>query len=303
VLSLATITPLIFAPIGRTRSWICLRVSPVGPKRSSLLPSLPSAPAWIYGLAFPERKKLICAKEIAAGERVEYKVATMDQPISLLLIDDDQELCALMKAFFAQAGILAEAAFDGRKGLDAALAGSFDVIVLDITMPEMDGFEVLCEIRAVSLVPIIMLTARTGQQDRIAGLDAGADDYLAKPFEPQELLARIRAVLRRARPAPNRQSVLEISGIRLDPDIRRVWHDRREINLTSIEFAILELLMRAVGRVVSRDELSTAIYRREASPNERTIDVHVSNIRKKIETRAQTHILTVRGSGYLFKSR
>lgn len=227
----------------------------------------------------------------------------MDQPISLLLIDDDQELCALMKAFFSQQGILAEAAHDGKMGLEAALKGGFDLIVLDIMMPEMDGFEVLRKIRATSMVPIIMLTARTEQQDRIAGLDAGADDYLPKPFGPPELLARIRAVLRRSRLPANVRDAIEISGIRLDPNTHMVWQNGQEITLTSIEFTILEILMRAAGRVVSRDELATALYHREATPHERAIDVHVSNLRKKLEPRGQAYILTVRGSGYLLRSK
>jgi two-component system response regulator CpxR len=200
----------------------------------------------------------------------------MDQPISLLLVDDDQELCALMRAFFAQNGITAETAPDGRVGLESARKGGFDLIVLDIMMPEMDGFEVLRNIRTASTVPIIMLTARTEQQDRIAALDAGADDYLAKPFGPQELLARIRAVLRRSRLSSTGSEVLDVSGIRLDPNTRRVWRDGEEIGLTSIPFAILEILMRAAGRVVSRDELTAALYQRESTPYERGIDVHIS---------------------------
>ena len=234
---------------------------------------------------------------------VKYIVAAMDQPISLLLIDDDQELCALMKAFFSQQGIQAQAAHDGKTGLEAALKGGFDLIVLDIMMPEMGGFEVLRRIRATSMVPVIMLTARTEQQDRIAGLDAGADDYLPKPFGPAELLARIRAVLRRSRLPANVRDALELSGIRLDPNTHMVRQNEQEISLTSIEFTILEILMRAAGRVVSRDELAAALYHREATPYERAIDVHVSNLRKKLETRGQAYILTVRGSGYLFRSK
>jgi two-component system response regulator CpxR len=227
----------------------------------------------------------------------------MDQPITLLLVDDDQELCALMKAFFAQNGITAETASDGRTGLEAARKGGFDLIVLDIMMPEMDGFEVLRNIRAASMVPIIMLTARTEQQDRIAALDAGADDYLAKPFGPQELLARIRAVLRRSRLPSAGSDVLDVSGIRLDPNTRGVWRDGEEIGLTSIPFAILEILMRAAGRVVSRDELTAALYQRDATPYERGIDVHISYLRKKLKSRGHSYILTVRGTGYLFRSK
>jgi two-component system response regulator CpxR len=168
-------------------------------------------------------------------------------------------------------------------------------------MPDLDGFEVLRRLRSQSDVPVVMLTARTGEQDRIAGLDSGADDYLPKPFGPQELLARIRAVLRRARPEPGQRDPLQICGIRLDPNTRTVLQDRKEVPLTSIEFAILETLMRRAGSVVSRDELANALYQREATPFERTIDVHVSHLRKKLEARGQSHIVTVRGTGYLFR--
>jgi two-component system response regulator CpxR len=227
----------------------------------------------------------------------------MDPQISLLLIDDDRELCELMKAFFAQNGIRAEAASSGAAGLEAALKGKFDLIVLDIMMPDLDGFEVLRRLRSQSDVPVVMLTARTAEQDRIAGLDGGADDYLPKPFGPQELLARIRAVLRRARPEQGQRDALQISGIRLDPNSRTVWQDGKEIPLTAIEFAILEILMRRAGSVVSRDDLANALYRREATPFERTIDVHVSHLRKKLEARGHSYFVTVRGTGYLFRSK
>lgn len=225
----------------------------------------------------------------------------MAQSISLLLIDDDPELCGLMKAFFSQQGITVQTATDGKSGLQAALGGGFDLVVLDIAMPGMDGLEVLGRIRKTSAIPVIMLTARTGQPDRIAGLDAGADDYLPKPFEPRELLARIRAVLRRARDPRNRLEVLNVSGLRLDPNTRRVWQDEKEISLTSIPFAILEILMRAAGRIVSRDELAQALYQRAVTPYERTIDVHVSHLRKMLETGGRSYIVTVRGTGYLLR--
>ncbi len=227
----------------------------------------------------------------------------MDQPISLLLIDDDQELCSLMRAFFGQQGIRVQAVHDGDAGLEAVQKGGIDLIVLDIMMPGIDGLEVLRRIRETSMIPVIMLTARTEQQDRIAGLDAGADDYLPKPFGPAELLARIHAVLRRSRHAPAAGDPIEVAGVRLDPGVRTVRQNGQEVGLTSTEFTILEILMRAAGRVVSRDQLTAALYRREATPYERTVDVHVSNLRKKLETRGQVHILTVRGTGYLFKSK
>jgi two-component system, OmpR family, response regulator CpxR len=148
-----------------------------------------------------------------------------------------------------------------------------------------------------------MLTARTAQVDRVAGLDAGADDYLPKPFGPEELLARIRAVLRRsagstaaARPEP-----LEISGVRIDPASRETWCDGQKAELTSIEFDLLELLIRSAGRIISRNELMASLYQRPASPFDRALDVHISHIRKKLGDRGDL-ICTVRGAGYLFRA-
>jgi DNA-binding response OmpR family regulator len=225
----------------------------------------------------------------------------MDPRISLLVIDDDQELCTLMKAFFEQQNIEIQSVYDGKAGLEEALKGEYDLIILDIMMPEMDGFEVLRRIREFSRVPIIMLTARMDQKDRIDGLNAGADDYLPKPFAPPELLARIRAILRRSRMPTNAGDALEISGIRLDPNTRMVWQSGKEIDLTSIEYEILRILMQTAGKVVSRNYLTMSLYNREAAPYERAVDVHISNLRRKLESQGQEYILTVRGAGYLFK--
>lgn len=222
---------------------------------------------------------------------------------SVLLIDDDTELCALMADYFAGHGIRIEAAHDGSKGLALAHAGNWDLIILDVMLPALDGFEVLRQLRKRSAVPVIMLTARTAERDRVAGLDAGADDYLPKPFGPEELLARIRAVLRRAGEMARPQSpVHEAGGIRINVQTRRVWNQRISVDVTSIEFDILELLVRAAGRVVSRDELAAALYQRRATPFERSIDVHISHLRKKLETHAQPLILTIRGVGYLLSA-
>ena len=219
----------------------------------------------------------------------------------ILLVDDDQELCSLMADFFSQHGFELEAAHDGRGGLARALEPGFDVIILDVMLPVLDGFEVLAQIRRRSSVPVIMLTARTGQQDRIDGLDAGADDYLPKPFGPEELLARIRAVLRRSGGGIGvRQKIVEAGGLRLNPQTREVWRDDKPIELTSLEFDILDLLARSSGRIVSRDELVAALYQRESTPYERSLDVHVSHLRKKLERGNRPLIRTVRGVGYLF---
>src|SRR5882672_101882 len=204
-----------------------------------------------------------------------------------------------MAEFFSVHGFGLEAVHDGRSGLARALEGGFDAIILDVMLPVLDGFEVLAQMRRRTSVPVIMLTARIEQADRIAGLDAGADDYLPKPFGPEELLARIRAVLRRAGRAAKAQ-VIEAGALRLNSQTREVWRDNEPIDVTSIEFDILELLARSSGRVVSRDELAAALYQRESTPYERSIDVHMSHLRKKLERGDRALIRTVRGVGYMF---
>jgi two-component system response regulator CpxR len=219
---------------------------------------------------------------------------------SILLVDDDIELCALMREFFSAHGMKLEGVHDGRRGLARALHGAHDLILLDVMMPGLDGLEILRQIRRRSPVPVIMLTARTAQADRIQGLDAGADDYLAKPFGPEELLARIRAVLRRAStPRRLRPEVVEAGPVRLDPGAREAWCDGQMMGLTSLEFEILEYLIRESGRMISRDELMTVLHQRRASPFDRSLDMHISHIRKKLGGH-NSLIRTIRGVGYLF---
>ena len=187
-------------------------------------------------------------------------------------------------------------AADWRARSKAASTWSFCVM-----LPLLDGFMVLQQLRKRSTVPVIMLTARIEQHDRIAGLDSGADDYLPKPFGPEELLSRMRAVLRRAGHTSNaRPSLLEAGGIRMNPLAREARRGEAPLELTGIEFDILETLVRAAGRIVSRDELMAALHQREATPYERSLDVHVSHLRKKLDTPGRTYIRTVRGVGYLF---
>jgi two-component system response regulator CpxR len=219
---------------------------------------------------------------------------------TLLLVDDDAELCGLMLDFFSQHGFRVESAYDGRRGLARALEGGFDLILLDVMLPGLDGFEVLHQLRRQSSVPVIMLTARTEQADRISGLNAGADDYLPKPFGPEELLARIRAVLRRASQSGLESKALQAGSLRLDSVTRQAWRGTTRLELTSVEFEILSLLVRSAGRSVSRDEIAGILYHREALPYERAIDVHVSHLRKKLELQGRSMIRTVRGVGYLF---
>jgi len=163
----------------------------------------------------------------------------------------------------------------------------------------MQGLEVLEELRKHVTVPVIMLTARSADEDRIAGLEGGADDYILKPFNPNELLARVRAVLRRSRRVSVRGAVLEIGEFRLDSENRKVWKNDSPVELTLSEFDIFEALMKSQGRPVSRDELASALYGRDFMPLERSIDVHISNLRKKLETE-KTLIRSVRGVGYVF---
>jgi len=222
------------------------------------------------------------------------------QKLSVLLIDDDIELCGLMHEFFTQHGIEVQGAHDGEQGLNLAFNGTYDLILLDVMMPKMDGFAVLRQIRRRSPVPVIMLTARTEHGDRIDGLNTGADDYIPKPFSPDELLARIQAVLRRSgRGSSLKPETIEANGVRLNPGTREVFRDNAPVEVTSIEYDILEILVRSAGRAVSRDDLARLLYNRQANPLERSLDVHVSHLRRKLET-GKTLIRTIRGVGYLF---
>jgi two-component system response regulator CpxR len=232
----------------------------------------------------------------------DFRPAYGESDLSVLMIDDDIELCELIQEFFAAKSIRLLAIHDGRRGLAEAFDGKYDLILLDVMLPGLDGFELLRQFRRRSDVPIIMLTARTAKVDRVMGLEAGADDYLPKPFDPDELVARIRAVLRRSGRYPAAGlEVLEVNGVGLSAATRQVWADGKPVDLTTIEFDILDLIIRSAGRVVSRHELAAAIHQRPASPLDRSLDVHVSHLRKKLGRRG-TIIRTVRGVGYLFRA-
>lgn len=217
----------------------------------------------------------------------------------ILVIDDDTELASLLGEFLKREGFDTEFAHDGRTGLDQALRGAFDLVVLDVMLPGIDGFEVLRRLRASSRLPVVMLTARGEDIDRIVGLELGADDYIPKPFNPRELAARIRAVLRRIEPRPQSGRV-EVNGVALDPGSREVLCDGRKVDLTTIEFDILEQLMRSAGRVLSRDQLTEALYSRKSTPFDRAMDMHISHLRRKLECGGKLLIKTVRGVGYQF---
>lgn len=221
--------------------------------------------------------------------------------MQLLLIDDDAELSRMMSEYLGSKGFVVEVAGNGLQGLARALSGHHDLVLLDAMLPGLDGLEVLRQLRRKSAAAVIMLTARGAPKDRVAGLEAGADDYLAKPFTPEELLARIRAVLRRTLPmAEARSEVIEVGGVRIDAARREAWLRETCCHLTSLQFEILEYLMRHAGRAVSRDELTGILHQRESTPFERWLDVHISQLRKKVEADGETRIRTVRGIGYLF---
>src|SRR5277367_3591091 len=218
--------------------------------------------------------------------------------MKLLIIDDDAELCALLQEFLHREGFSVDSAHEGNAALAQAMEGGYDLIVLDVMLPGIDGFEILKRLRVSSRVPVIMLTARGEDVDRIVGLELGADDYLPKPFNPRELVARVKAILRRTEPKVNRGRV-EVNGVALDPGTREVTSDGRHVEVTTLEFDILEHLMRNAGHVVSRDGLMESLYNRKATPFDRSIDMHVSHLRRKLEG-ASPLIKTIRGAGYQF---
>lgn len=218
----------------------------------------------------------------------------------ILVIDDDVELCSLLTEFLRSQGFEVSCAHDGKRGLEEALRAGPDLVVLDVMLPGIDGFEVLRRLRPLSRMPVLMLTARGEDVDRIVGLELGADDYLPKPFNPRELSARIRAILRRLEPRPpSTEARLDVAGVVLDPASREVFRHGKRVDLTTFEFDVLEQLMRAAGRVLSRDALMESLYQRKATPFDRSIDMHISHLRKKLEA-GDDLIKTVRGVGYQF---
>jgi len=220
--------------------------------------------------------------------------------VHILLVDDDAELCSLLKEFLQREGYTVDCQHEGNAGLGSALQTGVDLVVLDVMLPGIDGFEILRRLRQQSKVPVIMLTARGEDVDRIIGLELGADDYLPKPFNPRELAARIRAILRRYEPRPaGAANRLEVNGIVLDPGTREVISNGKRVELTTFEFDILEMLMKSAGRVLSRDALMENFYNRKATAFDRSIDMHISHLRKKLE-RGDSLIKTIRGVGYQF---
>jgi DNA-binding response OmpR family regulator len=225
----------------------------------------------------------------------------------ILLVDDDAELAELVGEYLAREGFSLDAEVDGTRAIDRLSAGDHQLVVLDVMLPGVNGFDVLRSIRTTSPIPVLMLTARGDEVDRIVGLELGADDYLSKPFNPRELVARIRAILRRTQLDPRASSErppepLTVDDVALDRGRRLVRRGGTPVDLTAVEFALLELLMRAAGSVVRRDDLARGALGRSLLPFDRSIDVHVSRVRKKLGPRVDggERITTLRAVGYLY---
>jgi len=229
----------------------------------------------------------------------------MDSMSRVLIVDDDQGLVSLLQRFLQNEGFQVFAVYDHRSGLDAALTGEYDVVILDVMLPGGSGFELLKSLRAHSRVPVILLTARGEAVDRILGLEIGADDYVPKPFDPRELVARIRAVLRRSLEIhndPAGDESLSIGDISLSLLSRTAQCSGVPVELTGAEFNMLELLLRRAGAVVTREELAQAALGRPLSAFDRSVDVHVSRLRKKLGCTpgGEERIRPVRGVGYFY---
>ncbi|MFO0615779.1 MAG: response regulator transcription factor [Polyangiaceae bacterium] len=222
-------------------------------------------------------------------------------PVQILVVDDDTELCELIGELLADEGFTIEAVHDGAEGLARALAKPYALVVLDVMLPGLTGFEVLAKLRRSSRVPVLMLTARGEDVDRIVGLEMGADDYLPKPFNPRELVARVRAICRRAGHIDGGARVVSVDDIELSHEARSARLRGEELRLTTAEFDLLDCLMQNAGAVVTRDDLALAVLGRKLAAFDRAIDMHVSNLRKKLGPAPSggERIKTVRNSGYI----
>jgi DNA-binding response OmpR family regulator len=222
----------------------------------------------------------------------------------VLVVDDDRELCQLVTRFLTREGFEISWAATGSAGVERALAEDYSLIMLDVMMPDTDGFDVLCRIRKQSRTPVLMLTARGDTHDRIRGLELGADDYLPKPFEPAELVARIRAILRRSAPQRPATAAISMGDIELDGGARTVHRSGMAIDLTTVEFDLLATLIRVAGSTVTRQDLVRNVLGRDFSPFDRSIDTHVCNLRRKLGPLddGAERIKGVRGAGYLYAS-
>lgn len=226
----------------------------------------------------------------------------------ILIIDDDVALSELLTEYLIPEGFHVESVQDGETGLEKACSGVYDIIILDVMLPVINGFEVLRQVRTKANTPVIMLTARGEEVDRIVGLEIGADDYLPKPFNPRELVARIRAILRRTRReqdhvlTPLLPKRLQVGDVEMDMAARLVFRSGEKVDLTAVEFNLLEVLLRNAGELVPREELIQTVLGRSPYPYDRSIDVHVSKLRKKLghEVSGMERIKTIRSVGYLY---
>lgn len=222
----------------------------------------------------------------------------------ILLIDDDEELCELVSEFLTVEGFEVESVHDGADGLKAAASGDYDLAILDVMLPKMNGFDVLRNLRERSKLPVLMLTARGDDTERIVGLEIGADDYLPKPFNPRELVARIRAILRRVSETESQiagEKIL-VEDIEVSISARSAKRGGEDLNLTSVEFDLLAALLRQAGKIVKKEDLSETVLDRRLSPFDRSLDMHISNLRKKLGERAggEERIKTIRSVGYIY---
>ena len=221
---------------------------------------------------------------------------------TVLIVEDDRNTAALVAAYLEREGFSTVVIHDGGQAIKAAGECNPVFVILDVMLPNVDGWEICRSLRKGSDVPVLMLTAREEEVDRVAGLAMGADDYVVKPFSPRELVERVKAILRRSRPVSPRLAVLSFDGLELDPEKHKVSLDGRPVTLTSSEFKILHALMSSPGRAFSREELLNQCYRHGEAVIDRVIDVHIGKLRQKIEDdpALPRFILTVRGHGYRF---
>jgi DNA-binding response OmpR family regulator len=228
------------------------------------------------------------------------KVLEEQRPLSVLLVDDDAALCRLMREYLSQLGHKLDCSHNGPDGVARVLETAYDIVLLDVMLPFIDGFSVLQQIRRRKEIPIIMLTARVHRDDRIAGLKKGADDYVTKPFDPDELLARMHAVLRRTDSLDRGPRLIRtLGGIEINIKAREVRVKGTPIELTALEFDILSMLVCSAGRIVSREEMTATLLERGTTPYDRALDVHVSHLRGKLQ-HGRSCIRTIRGVGYIF---
>ncbi len=230
----------------------------------------------------------------------------MERKVHVLVIDDDKELCELLHEYLEPEGFFVETVNDPQSGLKKALSGDYSLVVLDVMMPGMNGFDLLRNLRITSQVPVLMLTARGEDTDRILGLEMGADDYMPKPFNPRELLARINAIQRRTQSngtlSPDKKLRLQHDDIVLDMGARTVMQGEGTVRLTAVEFLLLYELLNSAGQVLTREELTQKVLNRKLDIFDRSIDVHVSSLRKKLghQVDGRERIRTIRSVGYFY---